>query len=259
MTNEVLILDYKKLLNIVMNIGKEMLVCGAEVSRVEDTITRICRAYNVEEINVFTITSSIITTIKADNEIYTQTKRIFNYNTNLDRLDKLNSLSRHICTNKPDISYIEKNFENIKNSKVYSSFFNCFVYGIIAMSLTAYFGGGISDSVVSATLGVLMYLLISKSNYVDANITFLTMIIAFIIGTAAVIFVKFGFGSNLDSIVIGNIMLMIPGVAITNSIRDMISGDTMSGLLRFVESIIRATAVTLGFVLATFYLGGIIL
>ncbi len=252
-------MDYKKLLNIVMSIGNEMLVCGAEVSRVEDTITRIFKAYNADEINVFTITSCIITTIKADNEIYTQTKRIFNYKTNLDRLDKLNSLSRYICRNKPDIPYIEEQFENIKKSKVYSSFFYCFIYGIIAMSLTAYFGGGILDSITSGILGVFMYLLVLKSNYFDANITFITMIIAFIIGTAAVIFVKFNLGSNLDSIVIGNIMLMIPGVAITNSIRDMISGDTMSGLLRFVESIIKATAVTLGFVLATFYLGGIIL
>ena len=63
----------------------------------------------------------------------------------------------------------------------------------------------------------------------------------------------------MDNIVIGNIMLMIPGVAITNSLRDMISGDTMSGLLRFAESIIKATAVTLGFVIATVYLGKFIL
>lgn len=236
-----------------------MLVCGAEVGRVEDTITRICRAYNVDEINVFTITSSIVTTIKAEDVTYTQTKRILSYNTNLDRLDKLNSLSRYICANKPDIPYIEESFDNIKSSKIYSSPIVCIVYGMIAMSLTAYFGGNISDSAASAILGILMYLLILKSNCINTNILLLTMIIAFIIGIAAVIFVKFGFGSNLDSIVIGNIMLMIPGVAITNSIRDMISGDTMSGLLRFVESIIKATAVTLGFVMATFYFGGIIL
>lgn len=242
-----------------MSIGKEMLVCGAEVSRVEDTITRICKAYDANEINVFTITSSIITTIKGKDVTYTQTKRILSYNTNLDRLDKLNNLSRYICHNKPDISYIEENLEKIKNSKVYSPKIICVVYGLIAMSLTIYFGGDILDSIASGILGILMYLLILKSNCIDANISLLTMIIAFIIGTGSVIFVKLGFGNNLDSIVIGNIMLMIPGVAITNSIRDMISGDTMSGLLRFVESIIKATAVTLGFVLATFYLGGIIL
>lgn len=252
-------MNYKKLLNIVINIGKEMLICGAEVSRVEDTITRICKAYDISEIDVFTITSSIIITIKANDETYTQTKRISGYKTNLDILDKLNSLSRYICHNKPDISYIEKNYIQIKNNKSYSFTVQCIVYSMIALSLTLYYGGNILDGTASGTLGILMYLLIYKSDYIDANISFLTMIIAFLIGTLAVIFVKLGFGRNLDCIVVGNMMLMIPGVAITNSIRDMISGDTMSGLLRFVESIIKAVAVTIGFVLATYYLGGIIL
>lgn len=252
-------MNYKKLLDIVINIGKEMLICGAEVSRVEDTITRICKAYNINEIDVFTITSSIIITIKTNDETYTQTKRISGYKTNLDILDKLNSLSRYICQNTPDISYIEKNYIQITNSSDYSFTVNCIIYCMIALSLTLYYGGNILDGVASGILGVLMYLLICKSDYIDANISFITMTIAFLIGTLAVIFVKLGFGRNLDCIVVGNMMLMIPGVAITNSIRDMISGDTMSGLLRFVESIIKAIAVTLGFVLATFYLGGIIL
>lgn len=256
---EVLILDYKKLLDLVISIGEEMLICGAEVSRVEDTITRICKAYGAEEVDVFTITSSIVTTIKANNDSFTQTKRILSYNTNLDRLDKLNSLSRYVCSNKPDIIYIEEKFKNIKNSSCYSHKTICTVYGIIAFSLTIYFGGSIFDGITSGVIGILMYILILKSNYIDANISLLTMIIAFIAGTSAIMSVKLGFGKNLDSIVIGNIMLMIPGVAITNSIRDMISGDTMSGLLRFAESIIKATAVALGFVIATFYLGGVIL
>ncbi len=166
-------MEYKKLLDLVINICKEMLICGAEISRVEDTATRIFNSYNISEVNVFTITSCIIITIKNNQSIYTQTKR--------------------------------------------------------------------------------------KFNYIDANIALLTMIIAFLIGLFAVLFVKIGFGKDLDNIVIGNIMLMIPGVAITNSLRDMISGDTMSGLLRFVESIIKAIAVTLGFVFATAYLGKFIL
>ena len=93
-------MEYKKLLDLVINICKEMLICGAEISRVEDTATRIFNSYNISEVNVFTITSCIIITIKNNQSIYTQTKRIINYNTNLDRLDKLNNLSRYICRNK---------------------------------------------------------------------------------------------------------------------------------------------------------------
>lgn len=252
-------MEYKKLLDLVINICKEMLICGAEISRVEDTATRIFNSYNISEVNVFTITSCIIITIKNNQSIYTQTKRIINYNTNLDRLDKLNNLSRYICRNKPNIHYIEENYNNIIKSSIYSSNILAFIYSLIAFSLTIFFGGNFIDGISSGVLGLMMYLLITKFNYIDANIALLTMIIAFLIGFFAVLFVKIGFGKDLDNIVIGNIMLMIPGVAITNSLRDMISGDTMSGLLRFVESIIKAIAVTLGFVFATAYLGKFIL
>ena len=252
-------MDYKKFLDIVLNIGKEMLVCGAEVSRVEDTITRICRAYKADEVDVFTITSSIVITIEAEDEIYTQTKRIHSYETNLDRLDKLNRLSREICRTTPPVTYIKEYYNTILESRTYSFLPVCGTYGLIALSLTIYFGGNIADGIVSGILGILMYLLIFKSEDIGANITLVTMAIAFIIGTLAVISVKLGFGNDLDKIVTGNIMLMIPGVAITNSLRDMISGDTMSGLLRFAESIIKAIAVAAGFVMATVYLGGFIL
>lgn len=252
-------MEYKKLLDLVINICKEMLICGAEISRVEDTATRIFNSYNISEVNVFTITSCIIITIKNNDSIYTQTKRIINYNTNLDRLDKLNNLSRYICRNKPNIHYIEENYNTIIKSSLYSSNILAFIYSLIAFSLTIFFGGNFIDGISSGVLGLIMYLLITKFNYIDANIALLTMIIAFLIGLFAVLFVKIGFGKDLDNIVIGNIMLMIPGVAITNSLRDMISGDTMSGLLRFVESIIKAIAVTLGFVFATAYLGKFIL
>ena len=252
-------MDYKKFLDIVLNIGKEMLVCGAEVSRVEDTITRICRAYKADEVDVFTITSSIVITIKAEDEIYTQTKRIHSYETNLDRLDKLNRLSREICRTTPPVTYIKEYYNTILESRTYSFLPVCGTYGLIALSLTIYFGGNIADGIVSGILGILMYLLIFKSEDIGANITLVTMAIAFIIGTLAVISVKLGFGNDLDKIVTGNIMLMIPGVAITNSLRDMISGDTMPGLLRFAESIIKAIAVAAGFVMATVYLGGFIL
>lgn len=252
-------MNYKKLLDIVTGIGREMLICGAEVSRVEDTMSRICKAYNVDEVDVFTITSSIVITIKRGEEIHTQTKRILSYKTNLDRLDKLNTLSRYICLNKPELTHIVESYNNIMNSPLYSNYTICCIYGLIAFTLTIFFGGRILDGIASGIIGAMMYILILKSESIGANFIFITMLIAFIIGTLAVLSVKIGFGADLDNIVIGNIMLLIPGVIFTNSIRDMISGDTMSGLLRFVESIIKAVALSIGFVLATVYLGGLIL
>lgn len=51
---------------------------------------------------------------------------------------------------------------------------------------------------------------------------------------------------------IGNIMLVIPGRQLTNSLRDMINGDTISGLLNMSEALMRAVFVAMGFALVVF-------
>ena len=72
----------KQVLIQAMDLGKMMLISGAGVSRVEDTIERICLAYGAREVEAFTITSSIVVTVTTeDGDVYTQTKRIKYYKT----------------------------------------------------------------------------------------------------------------------------------------------------------------------------------
>ena len=96
-------MEMKKVLKYAMEIGEWMLKSGAGVSRVEDTISRICKAYGAKEANVFSITSSIVTTIEdEEGEIITQTKRIRYYKTDFKKLDELNQLSRYMCKYLPE-------------------------------------------------------------------------------------------------------------------------------------------------------------
>ena len=53
----------------------------------------------------------------------------------------------------------------------------------------------------------------------------------------------------MDMISIGNIMLLIPGIALTNSLRDMFSGNTLAGLMRFIEALLLAMTIAFGFAL----------
>jgi len=56
--------------------------------------------------------------------------------------------------------------------------------------------------------------------------------------------------------IIGNIMLLIPGIAFTTALRDIINGDTLSGLLGLCEAILRALAVAIGFAVVLLLTGG---
>ena len=100
-------------LNCVMDIGEQMLVCGAEVHRVEDSVERMCYALGAKRIDVFIITSSMVVTVcdGADNT-FTQTRRIKYTVTDFEKLHKLNELSRKICREK--LNAEQKNRANLR-------------------------------------------------------------------------------------------------------------------------------------------------
>ena len=108
--------DWDKLLQSILDVGEEMIVCGAEVSRVEDSIERMCESYGApyDRINVFIITSNIQVTLETpDGRILTQIRRLIRYGTNFDRLDYLNALSRYICEHKPDYDEIQERLNEV--------------------------------------------------------------------------------------------------------------------------------------------------
>jgi uncharacterized membrane protein YjjP (DUF1212 family) len=85
-------------------------------TRVEDTVSRICKAYGAVEADVFSITSSIVTSIEdPEGKILTQTKRIYRYQTDFQKLDQLNALSRYICTHRPEADYIREEILRIRS------------------------------------------------------------------------------------------------------------------------------------------------
>lgn len=245
--------EAEKYLCCAMTIGEQLLVSGAEVGRVEDTICRICKAYGAHRVDVFSITSSIVTTIYGDEfGICTQTRRVSGMVNDLDRVDQLNQLSRVICTEKLSYEEIELKLKEIQERPKYSFGVQVFLYALISGSFSVFFGGDGKDMIASAVIGVLLKFLEAfvKKGPVNALIT------ALLCSTAGGFLTKLavwsGLGDHADLISIGNIMLLIPGIAFTNSLRDMFSGDTITGLIRFMESILLALVIALGFTVANF-------
>lgn len=248
----------KELLSCALDIGEQMLVSGAEINRVEDSISRICKAYDAKRVDVFTITSSIVVTLQMNSgDALTQTRRILKYSIDIDKLDRLNSLSRYICTHKPNANYINKEMAKIGSRRPYNTLVQYLVYALIAGSFTIFFDGDLSDAAVSAVIGILLKLSITFIQRVDKNKVFVNILCSFVVGMLGVLLVRSGIGHSLESILIGNIMLLIPGLALTNSIRDIICEDIIAGLLRLCEAILIAISISVGFALASVFFGGL--
>lgn len=246
-----MIQEPEKYLYCAMSIGEQLLINGAEVGRVEDTIRRICMAYGASRVDVFSITSSIVTTMYGvDFESYTQTRRVTFKANDLHKLDALNQLSRRICAEKPAPEEILTCLELIEQGPRYSFATQLMIYGLISGSFCVFFGGDLKDMVSSAVIGMVLKFVETYMKQASANAMVTALLCSTAGGFLAKLAVVTGAGSHGDLISIGNIMLLIPGIAFTNSLRDMLSGDTITGLIRFMESVLLAMVIALGFTFA---------
>ena len=235
----------------VLDIGQYMLQSGGEVSRVEDSIRRLCLAFGAERADVFTITSSIVVTIYAVRfGAVTQTRRITGSQYNLHRLEQLNQLSRRICAEHLSLEETEAALREIDATPSYGFGIQLFTYALVSSSFSLFFGGSLLDAAASGVIGIVLKYLDRLIRKAEANAFLSALLCSLLGGLLAGLAVRFRLGDNVDMISIGNIMLLIPGVALTNSLRDMFSGNTISGLMRFIEAILLALTIAFGFALA---------
>lgn len=245
------------LLACILDMGEILLTSGAEILRVEDTLSRLCAAYGFRHINVFSVTSAIILTVQcADGRITTQTRRIAVRNTNLQKIFLVNSLSRQLCKKPIPVADFLQRLEQIRLAKSNARPLLCFCYAIISAVFAVFFGGCFSDAIAAAVSGVLVFVLQQFMGKLRMNDILQCLIISAFTAFAVVLLVRVGIGQAPEKITIGNIMLLIPGISFTTSLRDMINGDTISGLVGLCESVIKAMAIAIGFAMVLVQFGG---
>ncbi len=262
MTNENVIAQGKTsdfcddLLRIAMDIGEGLLKNGAEVHRVEDSVTRICRAYGAVHTEVFCIHSVIIAAARmADGAYSSQIRRIQSVSNNLSALEDFNALSRKICSGEYSFEEADELIRNIKNRKPYPLFFVLFGGILAAGAFAVFFGGSWRDGIVAAIIGLIITT-IDNLKLPHLNPMAKTLLLSFLAGTLSSLSVRIGPGENTDMIIIGTIMLLIPGLALGNALRDLVGGDTLAGTLRIVQSCLSAVMIAIGYTLALLLTGG---
>lgn len=246
-------IEAQKVLYCAMCIGEQLLASGAEVGRVEDTISRICVAYGAKKADVFCITSTITTTMYGDGFFTcTQTRRVTASKNDMTKLDELNKLSRRICETTPPPEQVKEELSRIKNGPRHSFWTCMFIYGVASGAFAVFFGGDYKDMLSAAMIGVVLKCFERMFTRLKMNNMIVALLCSSIGGLLANLTVKFGIGSHVDLISIGNIMLFIPGMAFVNSLRDLFMGDTATGGLRCLEALVLAMVIAIGFTFANF-------
>ncbi len=235
-------------LSLALDIGKSMIRCGAEVNRVEETVMRICSAYGIDDVEVFSIVSMILATARgSDGTTATQTRRILAYSTDFDKLDKLNALSRRICLEVPPLADVQTELQVIHSDKRSLIWYVGIGYFLVGFAFTLFFGGSLKDAAASAVIALPLWLLTSFVHVQGLSKLFFTALSSAALGFLAIFATRLGLADNASMVMIGDIMLLVPGLMLINSLREMMCGDLMSGLLRLLECIFLTLAIACGF------------
>lgn len=246
-----------KLLHLLLDMGEMMMCSGGEVRRVENTLSHMGKAYGAVETNVLVITASIVVTMKfPDGNLITESRRVESPGSNkLWRLEGLNALSRKCCESPLSVEQLENEIKNCKQPTNLWKFY--FGSALAAGSFAIFFGGKIFDGIAAAFFALVVCFFQRKVSGLFPNNVIFNIVCSFFIGVLICTSAKIIPFMNSDMVIIGVIMLLIPGIAFTNSMRDILVGDTISGIMRLIESLLWAGGLAVGFMLSILLVGGI--
>lgn len=241
-------MDYEALLEGCAEMGCRLLNCGAEIHRVEDTVRRLLGAYDIQG-EVFAIPNCLIISITdRDGHTLTRMRRAEVYGTDIQALEAYNALSRQLCADPPqDTGEILSRMSQITSRlSPYPIRIQLMGYFLGAFFFSMFFSGGWLEALVGGVVGLLAggcALLLGRTR---SNFFINTMVAGFVLAFAAYGLFVLGVPINIESVIVGAIMVLVPGLVFTNFMSDLLTGDIVAGLSTFARAVLTAGAIALG-------------
>ncbi|MFT4146628.1 MAG: threonine/serine exporter family protein [Mobilitalea sp.] len=240
-------MDYKKLFKTAMLAGQIMAQSGAETFRVEDTMNRILRISGLQSVEIYATTTGIVASLSDPAiESISGVRRINNRANNLNNINEVNQISRNLCDGKITVEEALHLLDKVQISVTYSKRVVAIATVVSNAGFAGLFGGGITECLLAALNGVCIVFI---SRLLDARIGSAFMVDAaksFAIAFITMIFARYLINVNQEIVIIGSIMPLVPGIPITNAIRDTLQGDYNSGTARAVEAFVISLAIAVG-------------
>ncbi|MGL5438992.1 MAG: threonine/serine exporter family protein [Filifactoraceae bacterium] len=249
----------KKLFRLALYAGEIMIKNGAEVYRTEDTIHRFFRSKDFFHVNAF-VTPTVIILGDARYDGFSFMKNIKTRTTNLEKVALVNNFAREFVSSDMDLNTALSKLIAIDKTSSYSTNQRLICTGLSSGAFSMMLGGSYIDFILASIISILALAVTEKVSSMSSP-TFLGNVISgAIISSLALTFNKLKLNTDMNIIIVGSIMPLLPGVALTNGIRDFISGDLISGSSRAFEAALIAVAIAsgVGSVLSIWtYFGGV--
>ncbi|AZN77333.1 hypothetical protein CXB72_09485 [Lactobacillus acidophilus] len=247
---------YQEVLDICLTAGRLMIEGGSEMYRVEDTMLRIARNAGINDPRVFATPTCVFMSL--DGGKLSQMKQIRDRNINLELVDRVNELSREFATKKIDLSELKNRIIKVANAPSFPMWMQIIGAAVLSATLMVLFMDDYDwvdfpGAALVGAIGFWAYYEFKKYT----KVRFLSELIAAMIMGVLALGLNYLYPKMIiDNILIGALMTLVPGLAMTNALRDLFMGDLLSGIVRMCEAILSALALGGGVGLVLKFVGG---
>lgn len=242
-------MDRNALVNLSVELGRRMMASGAEIYRVEDSVRRLLHAYGVEDAEVFAIPNCLLVGVNAPGQPpVTRLSRIPPHGIDLDMLELCNAACRRLCLERPPLDEAARQIAQIDDRRPhYSESMILLGHFLVAAFFTPFFGGSGPDVLCGGLCGLSVGLTARLFDRIPGTHDFFrTLFSAAVSALLALLLTRLGLAADSEAITIGALMLLVPGVTLTNAMREIMAGDIVSGVARTAESLLIGAAIALG-------------
>ena len=240
-------MNERLLLEAATTLGYRLAMSGAETFRVEETIQRVLKTYGFQA-EAFAIPNCLIVSIITESGTpMTRMRRIGPHGNDLDAVEMYSNLSRAICNRHPPVTELLNWLQYVEDHRrSYTTFVQAVGFFLSAFGFCFTFGGTFADALGAGLCGLLILAVDRMMDKLNSTQFFRTIIAAFAMSFFSYLIHQLGMVQNADATIIGALMILVPGLLFTNAMRDVMYGDTNSGLNRLVLVLLIAVAIALG-------------
>lgn len=239
--------DRNSAIELAFLMGEILLENGAEISRVQETMERVAGSYQIDKFDVYVLSNAIFANGTEEGVSHkTEIKFVKSSTVHLARITAVNQLSREISEGKYTVSEAYEAAEEIAAIPYTAQWLQVLACGIGSAGFCFIYGGNLLDSLSAMLCGFLVQLFLSLAERRKLSKFITNLCGSSLVGVVAVLLLHLGVGDHLDMIIVGSIIRLVPGVALTTSIRDFFNGDYLSGTIRLIDALIVGSCIAIG-------------
>ena len=239
--------DGDAVVRIAARAGRLMLESGSETNRVQDTVNALCLSLGMVEAESFaTPTGLMLTAVNRQGRAFTMVTRITSRAVDLEKVSRTFRLVRTIGPDAMDSHAVAWALDRIEGTPHYPVVVKVLAGSLAAACCSLLFGGGYREALASLPVGALVKLLSILLAKVRLNEFLINVVGGTLAAMLAFSAAAAGLTGRPDRVIVGSIMLLIPGLTMVSAIRDTIAGDLVAGISRAVEALIVAAAIAIG-------------